>query len=277
MTYLEEKLPAKIGWEFFQGEYLTNIHYLDPDGKSGTPVMLLHGLGVDGSSWVLQFPDLISAGFRPIAVDVPGFGSSPYGNERWSIRRVTRDIADLMHELKIYPAHIVGLSMGGTIAQQLTFDFPQFVSKLVLANTFAVLRPATLGGWWYFTQRFILVHTIGLPVQAEFVANRIFARPEQEKLRTEMIQQITKADPRAYRAAMRSLGFYNSKGRLSEIKVPALVITGEKDTTVQPTHQTQMASWIPGARQIIMPEAGHAASVEFPNEFNRILLEFLLE
>ncbi|HBG74320.1 MAG: hypothetical protein A2X25_13450 [Chloroflexi bacterium GWB2_49_20] len=256
---------------------MTNIHFLEPGGKSGTPVLLLHGLGVDGSSWVLQFPALISAGFRPIAVDVPGFGSSPYGNEKWSIKRVTRDIAGLMNELNIDSTHVIGLSMGGTIAQQLTFDFPHLVSKLVLANTFAVLRPATLGGWWYFIQRFILVHSLGLPVQAEFVANRIFARPEQETLRNEMIQQITKADPRAYRAAMRSLGTYNSRRRLCEIKVPTLVITGEEDTTVQPTHQAQMAGWIPGARQVIMPDAGHAASVEFPNEFNSILLEFLLK
>jgi pimeloyl-ACP methyl ester carboxylesterase len=119
------------------------------------------------------------------------------------------------------------------------------------------------------------VHTLGLQVQAEFVAKRIFPLQEQELLRSEMISQICKADPRAYRAAMRSLGLFNSKKRLIEIKIPTLVITGAKDTTVPPGHQTKMTGWIPNARQVFMNEAGHGASVEFPEEFNRILLNFL--
>jgi 3-oxoadipate enol-lactonase len=247
---------------------LTTIHYYDSEGKNGFPVLLLHGLGVDGSSWVLQTQPLVSAGFRPIALDVPGFGSSPCGKEKWSIKRVARDID---------PVHVVGLSMGGTIGQQLTLDYPHMVSKLVLANTFSVLRPGTLPGWGYFFQRFLLVHTLGLPVQAEYVAKRIFPAPEQELLRRETINQIIKADPRAYRAAMRSLGLFNSKRRLNEIKIPTLVITGAKDTTVNPDHQKEMTGWIPGARQVIINSSGHAASVECPDEFNRILVEFLLE
>ena len=255
---------------------MTTIHYLDPGEHNGNPVLMLHGLGVDGSSWALQFPALIDAGFRPIAIDVPGFGSSPYGNSAWSIQRVTEDIAGFLNDKEFSTVHVVGLSMGGTIAQQLAFDYPNIVSKLVLANTFSVLRPSTFKGWMYFAQRIILVHSLGLKAQAKFVADRIFPLPDQVELRKEMIQQITNADPRAYRAAMRSLGTFNSSRRLLEIKVPTLVITGMKDTTVQPSHQTHLASWIPGARHAVIPEAGHAASVEKPDEFNRVLVDFLL-
>ena len=256
---------------------MTNIQYLDPGENNGTPVLMLHGLGVDGSSWVLQFPALINAGFRPIAVDVPGFGSSPYGNAAWSIPRVTRDIAAFLDDKKLSSVNVVGLSMGGTIAQQLVLDFPQKVIKIVLANTFSVLRPSTLKGWMYFVQRFILVHTLGLPAQAKFVAKKIFPHLDQDGLRKEIILQITNADPRAYRGAMRSLGTFNSSRRLSEINVPVLVITGSKDTTVQPTHQARMADLIPGARHAIIPEAGHAASIDNPDKFNKILVDFLLE
>ena len=256
---------------------MINIHYLDPGDDRRYPVLLLHGLGVDGSSWALQFPALMDAGFRPIAVDVPGFGRSPRGKTPWSIQRVSNDISTFLRENKIPPVHVVGLSMGGTIAQQLAFDYPQLVSKIVLANTFSVLRPSTFQGWMYFIRRIILVHTLGLPAQAKFVADKIFSKPEQAELREEMIQQITNADPRAYRAAMRSLGTFNSRHRLSEIKIPVLIITGAKDTTVLPAHQAQMKTWIPGARQKILPDAGHAASVEFPDEFNRILVDFLME
>lgn len=256
---------------------MSTILYIDPGEKSGKPVLLIHGLGVDGSSWTLQFPELINAGFRPIAIDVPGFGNSPIGTSNWSIERVSRDIVEFLKENKFDPIIIIGLSMGGTIAQQITLDYPGLVSKLVLANTFSVLRPASLKGWIYFIQRFVLVHTLGLKVQSRFVSKRIFPLPEQEGLRMEMISQILKADPRAYRAAMRSLGLFNSKKRLPGINIPTLVITGAKDTTVPPTHQSTMAGWIPGAKQVFMKEAGHAASVEFPEEFNRILLDFLIE
>ena len=255
---------------------MTTINYLDPGGHNGTPVLMLHGLGVDSSSWVLQFPALIDAGFRPIAVDVPGFGSSPYGNSTWSIKGVTNEIAAFLCDRNFLSVNVVGLSMGGTIAQQLAFDFPKIVSKLVLANTFSVLRPSTLKGWMYFVQRIILVHTLGLPAQAKFVANRIFPRPDQIELQKQMIQQIINADPRAYRAAMRSLATFNSRKRLTEIKIPTLVITGMKDTTIQAAHQAHLASCIPGAQQAIIPEAGHAASVEKPDEFNKILVDFLL-
>jgi len=255
---------------------MTTINYLDPVGPNGNPVLMLHGLGVDGSSWVLQFPALIDAGFRPIAVDVPGFGKSPYGNSYWSIQRIANDIASFLDDIKVSTVHVIGLSMGGTIAQQLSFDFPRFVSKLVLANTFSVLRPSTLKGWMYFLQRFILVHTLGLPAQAKFVADRIFPNRDQVEFRKEMIRQISIADPRAYRAAMRSLGTFNSQRRLKEINIPTLVITGLKDTTVLPAHQAQLASWIPGAHHAVIPDAGHAASIEKPDDFNKILVDFLL-
>lgn len=256
---------------------MTNIHYLDPGDKDGRPVVLLHGLGVEGSSWVLQFPALKNAGFRPIAVDIPGFGNSPYGKKRWNIERVSRDLAGFIRENELFPVCLVGLSMGGTIAQQITLDFPDLVKKLVLANTFSFLRPASIAGWLYFFQRFFIVHTLGLEVQANFVAKRVFPLPEQQVLRNEMVTQIRKADPRAYRAAMRSLGFFNSKDRLKTINIPTLVITGTKDTTVHPTHQSTMAKLIPAARQVFIEDAGHAVSVEFPDVFNRVILEFLSE
>ena len=256
---------------------MAEIHFLDPGDKNGKPVLLIHGLGVDGSSWVLQFPALIHSGFRPIAIDVPGFGQSPRGNSRWNIQRVSRYIAEFLQENKLLPVQIVGLSMGGIIAQQLVFDFPQMATKLVLVNTFSVLRPTSIHSWMYFVQRFILVHTLGIHAQANFVAKRIFPNIEQGELRNEMIKQIIRADPRAYRAAMRSLGLFNSRDRLPNIKIPVLIITGEKDTTVLPAHQSKLKNWIPGSRQELIPDAGHAASIDTPDEFNRLLVNFLLE
>jgi 3-oxoadipate enol-lactonase len=254
---------------------LTKIKFLDPIPSGSTAVLLLHGLGANGSSWTLQFDPLIKSGFRPLAPDAPGFGDSPYDGKGWSIPRVAASIAEFLQEMNVVPSHVVGISMGGTIAQQLTLDFPHLVSKLVLVNTFSVLRPKKLSGWFYFLQRFILVHSLGLPTQAKFVSRRIFPRDDQQVLRDLLIENISKADPRAYRAAMRSLGLFNSSKRLSEIMASTLVVTGEHDTTVPLENQRVLAERIKGAQQVVIPGAGHAVSVDRPEQFNKVLLDFL--
>lgn len=254
---------------------MTRLHYLDPNPDGHPPVLLLHGLGASGSSWILQFEPLIAAGFRPLAPDAPGFGSSPYEGHGWSIRRTADQVAALVRELAAAPAHVVGISMGGVIAQQLTLDYPQLVRRLVLASTFSYLRPDSLRGWLYFARRAILVHTVGLPTQARLVARHLFPEPAQEPIRQELIRQITQADPRAYRAAMRALGLYNSSPRLGEIARPTLVITGALDTTVPVRNQRVLTGGISDCTQVVLTGAGHAASVEKPDEFNQAMLGFL--
>ncbi len=254
---------------------MSDIHFLDIHPQGDASVLFLHGLGADATSWGLQFPALTASGFRSIAVDAPGFGRSPYGGRGWSVRSVAAQMADLVSELKLGPVHVVGLSMGGVLAQQFALDFPTLTNKLVLVSTFSVLRPETISGWLYFAQRFLLVQTLGLDAQAPVVARRVFPAPQDEEMRRELIRRITQADIRAYRAAMRALGLYDSRARLPEIKAPTLVVTGACDTTVSPERQKLLSDAIPGARQVIIPQAGHAVNVEKFEEFNQILLAFL--
>ena len=254
---------------------MTKIHYLDPNPAGNPAILLLHGLGADATSWTLQLPALIGAGFRPIATDTPGFGQSPYDGRGWSICRMAAEMASLLEELKTGPAHVVGLSMGGTIAQQFALNYPHLTRRLVLVSTFAILRPDSLSGWMYFVQRFILVNTLGLPAQARVVAKRIFPGPRYQQLREMLVETISGADPRAYRKAMASLGLFNSVKRLAEIQVPTLVVTGAEDTTVTPARQRLLVDGIPAARQVIVPDAGHAVPVDQAERFNRELLAFL--
>lgn len=253
----------------------TRLHFLDPHPTGSPAVLLLHGLGANGSMWALQFNDLIAAGYRPIAPDAPGFGDSPYDGRGWNFRRVAADLAALLRERETGPAYVVGLSMGGVIAQQFALDYPDLVRKLVLVSTFTVLRPSSLSQWLYFFQRLVVVHLVGLEQQSRIVARRVFPAPEQEALREMAAAQIARADPRAYRAAMRYLGLFDSRRRLKEILVPTLVITGERDTTVSPARQKMLADGIPGARQVILPGGGHAVAIDQAEAFNRELLGFL--
>jgi 3-oxoadipate enol-lactonase len=256
---------------------MTTLHYLDTNPAGSPAVLFLHGLGADGSSWMLQFPELTGAGFRPIAPDAAGFGGSAYDNRGWSFQRLAAQLAELVEGLRCGPVHIVGLSMGGVLAQQFALDFPQLTRKLVLVSTFSVLRPDTLSGWLYFLQRFAVVNTLGLPAQAKIVAQRVFPEPRHAPLREILVKTITQADVRAYRRAMFALGTFDSRRRLGEIQKSTLVITGENDTTVRPARQKILADGITGARQITIANAGHAIPVDQADEFNRTLLDFLKE
>jgi len=240
-------------------------------------VLLLHGLGATCDSWGYQIPALTSAGLRVIAPDIRGFGQSTYPGRGVSVSDLSGDMACLLQSIRIERAHIVGISMGGTVAVQLALDFPQLIDKLVLVNTFAQLRPERPTLLAYFAFRFILVHTLGLPAQARAVASRIFPRPDQAQYRQELIRQICQADPNGYRAAMRALARFNATRRLGEIKSPTLVISGELDNTVPLNIQLRLAQGIPNSRHLIIPHAGHAIIADQPEVFNQVLLDFLTE
>jgi len=254
---------------------MRRLHLLDPNPHGQPAVLLLHGLGAPGASWTLQLPALTRAGFRPIAPDAPGFGDSPYDGRGWTLPRVAQQMAALLDELATGPVHVVGLSMGGVIAQQLAHDFPRSVRSLTLVSTFAVLRPDSLSGWIYFLRRAVGVLRAGPLGQAQLVAERVFPGEENEHLRQILLETIAHADRRAYRAAMLALARFDSRRWLHTLTMPVLVVTGAKDTTVSPARQALLAQKIAGARQVIVEGAGHAVSVDQPDAFNAILLDFL--
>ncbi len=256
---------------------MTGLHFLDLNPSGSPAVLLLHALGVDSTSWGLQIPVLIEAGFRPLAPDAPGFGATPYDGHGWNLQRVAGQMMELIGELGTGPAHVIGLSMGGVIAQQFALEFLHLTRKLVLASTFAVLRPRNLNNWAYFLLRAASLLTLGLDAQAQIVARRIFPRPQDQALRDMVRAVVGRADPRAYRRAMLSLGLFDSRKRLREIKIPTLVITGSEDTTIPPDRQRELALGIPSARQVLITQAGHAVSVDQHEQFNQVLVDFLKE
>jgi 3-oxoadipate enol-lactonase len=252
-----------------------SIYYLDLNPEGSPIVLLLHGLGATGDSWRLQFDPLTSAGFRVLAPDMRGFGRSSCPKPCRSIKEMAADILLLLKELGLGHVNLAGISMGGTVALQIAVERPDLVDRLVLVNTFSKLSPPSLSGWFYFAYRFFLVHTLGLSAQAQAVARRIFPHPEQSYLRQNLYEQVIQADPRGYRSAMRALARFNIHHRLPEIASPTLVITGECDSTVPPGLQQSMAESIPDARQVLIRGGGHAVSVDQPEAFNKVLLDFL--
>jgi len=237
--------------------------------------VLLHGLGATSQSWDLQIPALTQAGFRVIAPDARGFGCSPYPGGNHRIADMADDVAALLQRIDGAPAHVIGISMGGTLALQLALDHAELVRRLVLVNTFASLRPDRPSVWLYFALRMLLVNTVGLQAQAQTVARRIFPRPEQSFLRETLIAQICQADPRGYRVTMRALALFDVTRRLGEIRAPTLIVSGADDTTVPLKSQRLLVERISGARHLVIAAAGHAVTVEQPHAFNQAIVEFL--
>ena len=252
------------------------IHYADHNPSGQRNILLLHGLGATCDSWLMQVPILVEAGYHVIAPDSRGFGKSSYPGGKVEVADFTSDLTALLSHLDIPKTDVIGISMGGVLAQQFILDHPQKVRKLILVNTFAVLKPDNLSQFIYFLLRRILVYTVGIGKQGEAVAKRIFPHPEQAELRRHLIEQISQANPAGYRATMQALARFNSTSRLGEIQSPTLVITSSEDSTVSPHRQRILAENIPNAKQVAIPGANHAVTVEFPGQFNRTMLDFLL-
>ncbi|MEA4909848.1 MAG: alpha/beta hydrolase [Anaerolineaceae bacterium] len=255
-----------------------NMYVQDPNPQGGLPVVLLHGLGATSSCWGYQVPALVAAGMRPVAPDLPGFGQSPFTGRRWNVRYVTRQLVEtLSARLDGQKAVVAGISMGGVFALQLAVDYPEMVESLVLVNTFACLRPRRWNDLRYLLIRFVKASLMGAPAQTEMVAQRLFPGPEQEEMRQIFLSQAAQSDRRVYRAAMRTLALIDLRRSLPTIRAKTLVVSGARDNTVGLVVQEELAERIPGARQTIISNAGHAVIAEQPDLFNQALLDFLVE
>jgi pimeloyl-ACP methyl ester carboxylesterase len=251
------------------------IYFNDPAPENTKPVLLLHGLGADSRSWGFQTAALINAGYRPIAPDLPGFGKTPSDGLRWDIPNITQLLIEWMQGLVQTPVPVVGISMGGSITLQLTITHQELVSRLVLANTFACLRPHSLQSLTYLFKRFVLATIRGSASQAEMVAFHLFPNPDQSDLRRAITELILESDPKVYRKAMRALAVFDVRKQLDEIHIPTLVVSGALDTTVPLEIQDELAEGIRGARHEIIQGGRHAVIADQPVRFNEILLDFL--
>jgi 3-oxoadipate enol-lactonase len=262
---------------YLQTQSNVRIHYFEYNQDGHQTILLLHGLGASGESWSYQVQPLIENGYHILVPDLRGFGRSTYSRARRYIPALAGDMAAVLHHTASQSVVVAGISLGGVVALQLILDQPDLVEKGVLINAFARLRPKHPGTRFYFILRFLSAYLLGVQYQAHIVAKRIFPRVDQREIRVELIRQIGQADPRGYKATMFALATFNVSDRLSEISKTVLVITGENDNTIAPSSQKELACKIRGARQVIIPNSGHAVIADQPILFNEALLEFLNE
>lgn len=248
------------------------IHY--QEAGSGDAILFLHGLGSCGQDWMLQVPAFENR-YRVIAPDMRGHGQTDKPRKGIRVAHLSSDLAGLLDALSVNCAHVVGLSLGGCVAQQLALDMPARVRSLTLVNTFAHLEPGNPSHALMLVSRLALLGVRGLPAQAHFVAARMFPKPEQEMLRKLAAERIAANDIVTYRRLLLAAAAFDVRSRLGEITCPTLVIAGDRDTTI-PLHPKQvLAASIPGARIKIVADSGHATPIDQPEVFNRLVLGFI--
>jgi 3-oxoadipate enol-lactonase len=249
-------------------------------GQGDKVVVLLHGVGGGREAWGDTISGtgaaLAEAGYRAIAVDMPGYGDSatiaPY-----DMAGLAAAVVALIDDLRPGRCALVGHSMGGMVAQEVMASAPQRVQALVLSGT----SPAfgRVDGAW----------------QAEFLAQRLapldagrgmaalapglvlgMASPLAPHDAVARAAVLMSAIPEAtYRRALQALAGFDRRESLHDLHLPVLCLAGAHDRNAPAAVMQQMAARMADAEFVVLPGVGHLANMEAPAAFNRALIEFL--
>lgn len=232
-------------------------------GGAGTPVLMLHPLALSGAVWDPVARHL-GARHRVFAPDARGHGASSWDGEDFTVGDLAADTASLIEGLGLAPAHVVGLSMGGSTAITLAASRPELVGRLVLADTTACYGPGRTEKW---AERARTAADVPREKQLAFQVERWFAerfraeRPDE----VERVSEIfTATDSLAHAAACRALGGLDATPVLSRITAPTLVLAGEEDYATPPEMAETIAAGIAGAELRILPATRHLSLIERP-------------
>jgi len=245
------------------------LHY--ETAGSGPALLLLHGIGSSSRSFRHQLADLADA-YTVIAWDAPGYGRSEDPPNAPTMADNADAAARLLDQLEIEQAHVLGVSMGGVIAQLLYHRHPERVLSLILADT-------TPGGSSpeRLQQRLNGIDHLGPRRLAEQRAPQLVRADAPPELISELANIMAEVRPAGYRNAAIALASTDLTELLPRIAVPTLVIHGEEDTVVPLATGRGLAQAIPGARLHIVERAGHVSNQEQPTAFNAAVRAFLRE
>jgi pimeloyl-ACP methyl ester carboxylesterase len=268
-----------------------NIAYTDRG--QGEAVVLLMGLGAVKESWFMNIPAL-SKHFRVIAMNSRGVGGTDRSGEAYTMGRMAEDVVGLLDALHIERAHIVGVSLGSMIAQEMAISFSQRVGKLILAATTPGMSDASNKELWDekivemrrrvgmdedFNER--IINDPGsldvVKIMVELTANA-FGRV---LFRVPMVigarYYFKKVGPGGVLDQLRSVSKHNTIDRLNRISAPTLVMAGSNDRIVPIEFSRIVAQYIPGASLVELEKGSHSFFMEMSRRFNREVIRFLKE
>lgn len=265
-----------------------NLYY-EEHGR-GDPLLCIMGFATDSTGWLFQVPAFAER-HRTIVFDNRGVGRSDKPAGAYTIHEMADDAVALLDHLKVDRAHVLGLSMGGMIAQELVLRHPDRVRGLVLAATFPEPDAATeeqrtviftqMGGSITEAGEMRIDFTALNPMMffqhlLPLVFNPTFIQTELPKL----IQMFSGAlqygfSLEAIMGQMQAIMGHNATDRLRGVEAPTLVLTGDADRLISPANSDVLARSIPGAKLVRIPGGSHGFNIETPDLFNREVLDFL--
>ncbi|MGW6268904.1 3-oxoadipate enol-lactonase [Streptomyces sp. NPDC055060] len=245
------------------------------DGDPSKPVLLLsNSIGTDLHMWDGQVPALTEH-FRLLRYDARGHGASDVPDGPYSLDRLGRDVVELLDALSLQRVHVLGLSLGGIVAQWLGIHVPERVDRLILSNTAASLGPARQ---WDQPIADLLQAPDMRATAENFLHNWFPARMLQgdneivEGFRRTLLATQRQGVAGSW-AAVRD---YDLRRTATLIHSPTLVIAGEHDTVTSADHGRELAAAVPGARFTLLPTV-HMANIEAPAQFLDAVTTFLTE
>lgn len=248
----------------------------------GTPLILISGLGYPAWQWNRMLPYLTSH-LKVITFDNRGVGGTDKPAGPYTAGLLAADTAALMEALGITSAVVMGHSMGGFIAQELTLSYPQKVSKLVLSST-------NFGGPHHVPvtpeAMVVLADVTSDPVTRFKNGLVVSTAPGFAEQHPEIIQEWLEwrisnpLDPAGYQAQM-AIGLAlipeaaSFEHRLPDIKIPTLILFGAHDKVVPPANADLLAAIIPDNQVVILPDAGHFFPMETPQAASQAVIDFI--
>ena len=245
----------------------------------GEPLLCVAGLTCDTLVWIPQV-QAFSAAHRTVIFDNRDAGQSSMAEGDYDIADMARDALALADHLELDTFHLLGVSMGGAIAQEIALQAPERVRTLTLAVTFPAggAYARRLGEVWgarleqigyeqHVDELMLLNHSEGFYDHPEMV----------EFIRTAMLNNPHPQPPEAFVRQIGACGRHDARDRLGSLGMPVHVIGGEHDILVPVWKSKEIAGLIPGAKLTILEGAPHGLSVERADEFNGAVLEFIRE
>jgi 3-oxoadipate enol-lactonase len=254
------------------------VYYDDYD--TGHPVLFLTGLGSTREGWWKQI-EPFSEKLRVINMDNRDAGDSAVCTEPYAIADMAEDTAGVILNLKLGPTHIIAISMGGMIAQELAIVHPELVDKLVLVSTTAG-GPTSVNakpeiGALLMSQEPDLEKRLRVTFTAIAGEGYMAKHPEDlEQIVKHALAKPMSAESygRQFGACMGHWGL-GTADRLAQIAAPTLVVHGADDPLIPYPNGQYLAEHIKGARLITLPGVGHLAMIEAPERLNRQVMQFL--
>ncbi len=253
-----------------------NIKIFEEGNSNSLPVVFVHGFPFDHYMWKEQLDEL-SSNFYCISFDIRGLGESSAGDGQYTMELLVDDLFTIINELQISQSILCGLSMGGYIALRAVEKMEGRFKGLILCDTKSGADSDE--GKLKRAEGIKKINEEGLDNFIPGFIKNCFSGQFKKVKKTKYMEIVDRAlgfDPMGVKGCLLAMaGRTDTTSYLSKIKIPTLILCGEKDELTTPNIMKGMADKISNSEFYIVPDSGHIISIESPGFVNDKILNFL--